>query len=77
MPRFLFELTGSILYGYSSFRWTAYLYFCFLFVLLYCVSYLLSLGGGGGGVLDRWWGGGSRSPILAVFSGWSPGVGSP
>ena len=53
---------GRTLYGYSSFRQTACLYFCFLFVLLYCVSYLLFLeagfltgggeGGGGGPVLQ-------------------------
>ena len=29
----------------------------------------------GGGVFDRWWEGGSRSPVLAIFSGWSPLVG--
>ena len=60
LPRFLFEWTGSILYGYSSFRQIACLYFCFLFVLvlLYCVSYLLFLRGG---VSDWWWGGG---PVL-------------
>ena len=46
MSRFLFEWTGSIVYGCSSFRQTACLYFSFLFVLLYYVLYLLFLRGG-------------------------------
>ena len=47
--------------------------FAFLFLVCTVILCFLSVVLGGGGGFDRWWGGGgSRSPVLAVFSEWSP-----
>ena len=44
----------------------------FVFLFLVCTVILCFISVLGSGVFDRWWGGGSHSPVLAVFSGWSP-----